>query len=107
MTPEGRELAKVKKWLKEASLDHIRMALMPGVPRGWPDLLILPPGGMPIWVEMKRAGEKPNPKQLERLDTLKRLQYIHGWFDNADDAIEFIRHNTAALLAALRQAGAA
>ena len=107
MTPEGKELKAVTAWLKEAKLPYIRMALQPGVAAGWPDLLILPPGGLCFFIEMKAPGKKPNPLQERRLDLLNNFRYIHGWFDNAPDAIDFITRNVSTLLDRWHAAGGA
>lgn len=106
MTPEGKEMAKFRDWLKASKLEHIRLALQPCVPRGWPDILVLPPGGMPIFIEMKAPGAAPNDKQKQKLAILDRLGYIHGWFDNADAASQFIIDNVAIIFKALDAAAA-
>lgn len=90
MTPEGKELAKVTKWLRLNNLASIRLALQPGVASGWPDLLVLLPGGVALFVEMKAPGKKPRPNQVPRLELLDDLGFASNWFDNAAAAIAWI-----------------
>lgn len=90
MTPEGRELKKVVDFLKAAKLLYLRLALMPGVSAGWPDLQVFVPGGLILLVEMKRPGRKPTDLQARRLSDLNAIGHHADWFSNADDAINWI-----------------
>ena len=42
---------------------------------GWPDRLILMPGGKIAFVELKSTGEKPRPLQLQRHAQLRDLGF--------------------------------
>lgn len=42
---------------------------------GWPDRLVLVPGGRPVFVELKRRGERPRALQERRLNELRALGY--------------------------------
>lgn len=42
---------------------------------GWPDRIVLLPGGLIGFVEVKRPGEKPRPIQLHRHGQLRRLGF--------------------------------
>lgn len=43
---------------------------------GYPDRLILMPGGRTYWAELKTTGKKATPKQLLRQAELRELGYI-------------------------------
>ena len=90
MTPESKELRKVVNFLKAAKLLHLRLALMPGVERGWPDIQVFVLGGLILLVEMKRPGKKPTDLQMRRLSDLNAIGHHANWFSNADDAIRWI-----------------
>lgn len=90
MTPEGKVLNKVRKYLREQNIPMLRMVLMPYVTVGWPDIIIPIPGGITIFMELKAAGKKPDAKQQVKLDRLNELGHIALWFDNADEAISAI-----------------
>jgi hypothetical protein len=90
MTPEGKELKAFKAFLKAAGLTSLRLAFMPGVETGWPDTVILLPGGLSLWIELKAPGKTPRPIQTAKLEILSDLGYIARFFDNAPDAIGFV-----------------
>ena len=90
MTPEGKVLNKVRKYLREQNIPMLRMVLMPYVTVGWPDIIIPIPGGITLFMELKAAGKKPDAKQQVKLDRLNELGHIALWFDNADEAISAI-----------------
>jgi hypothetical protein len=46
---------------------------------GFPDRVILLPGGRVIFVELKRPGGRKGPLQPWWADTLKRLGFRHEW----------------------------
>ena len=90
MTPEGKVLKDIKAWLKAKGITFIRMALQPGVQVGWPDLMVLLPGGMAVFVEVKAAGKKPTPIQKAKLELLSERGFLAFWTDDANDAIRFL-----------------
>lgn len=50
------------------------MKFIPDYKRGWPDRIILLPGGLQVWVETKRpVGGKPSSAQLVAHEQLRRL----------------------------------
>jgi hypothetical protein len=90
MTPEGRLLARLTKWLKQTGVRFIRLALQPGVKRGWPDLCILIPGGAPLFVELKAPGGETSEQQDLRIGELRDAGYavqVHDAYDEAVAAI--------------------
>jgi len=52
-----------------------------------PDRIVMYPGGLLVFVECKRPGEKPNPGQLrehERLRALGQVVHVIDSFEAAD-----------------------
>jgi hypothetical protein len=50
-------------------------------PQGFPDTVIVTPGGLLLFAELKRESDSPTEKQAEWLDALGRVQRLHsGWF---------------------------
>ena len=90
MTPEGKELSRITRWLKANRINYVRLAFQPGVAAGWPDLMVLLSPGVPLFLEIKRPGKGPTPLQATRLGQLNELGFNAGWFDNADKAIAAI-----------------
>lgn len=58
--------------------------------RAVPDRLILGPGGVVGFLEIKRKGEKPTPLQMRELMRLRELGMNVGWVDNVADGRMFI-----------------
>ena len=45
---------------------------------GYPDRIVLLPGGRVMWVELKSYGERPRAIQLQRIERLRQLgQEVH------------------------------
>lgn len=63
---------------------------------GWPDRMVLAPGGRALFVELKHPGKKPNPLQGIRLRTLKNLGFFAEVHDDADSAFRAVRRALAA-----------
>jgi len=57
---------------------------------GWPDRLVLGPGGIPVFVELKAPGGKASPLQLERQAVLNRFGFFAATFDDPDAALEYV-----------------
>ena len=54
---------------------------------GWPDRMILVPGGKPFFIEFKAPGEKPRPKQVHVHEMLGKLGYDVETHDDHDLAV--------------------
>ena len=58
--------------------------------RGALDRMILCPGGLVLFIEFKRPGEKPRDEQLEYMNGLIKLGFFAVWTDNFDDAVQHL-----------------
>lgn len=65
--------------------------------RSWPDRMFLIPGGRPLFIEFKRPGCVPTPKQQHRINELRELGYDVEVCDSKEQGIAVVR---AALQAA-------
>lgn len=86
MTPEGLIQSKVLAFARRHGVETLRLALMPGVAAGWPDSLLLFPGGRAAFYEFKRPGGRLSDLQKVRLERLRGLGFTAEVFDNADAA---------------------
>lgn len=59
---------------------------------GWPDRLVVLPGGKVGFLELKRPGEKPRALQVKRLNELRRTGVVADWADSKEAVDEFLRH---------------
>jgi len=59
---------------------------------GYPDRLVLMPGGQATWVEMKTKGDKPRRIQQIRHEQLRSLGFEVFVIDTPDKIQEFINH---------------
>ena len=53
--------------------------------RGWPDRLLLKPGGKAALIEFKAPGKKPKPLQAWRITRLLELGFVATYVDNLED----------------------
>ena len=58
---------------------------------GYPDRLVLMPGGKAFWAELKTTGQKPTPKQLVRQTELRRLGFLSEIIDNEETLNNFLK----------------
>lgn len=80
---------KVVKDSKKLGIKYaLKMTIKGSV--GWPDRLMLIPGGRPFFLELKRPGEKPRDIQRYRIRELERLGYDVAWADDAEHAIRLV-----------------
>jgi len=89
-TEEGKIQNAVIGWLKDRFIKTIRMVFRQGAAAGWPDTLVLLPGGRPAFIEFKRPGKEPTAKQWEKIEWLRENGYRVEWFDDADEAKEWL-----------------
>jgi len=54
--------------------------------RGWPDRLVLLPGGVAFFVELKRPGEQAQPLQRHVHNRIRRLGFVVIVVDSVADA---------------------
>jgi hypothetical protein len=57
---------------------------------GWPDRVYLFDGGIQAYIEWKRPGKDPTPRQTERLKMLKKMGYLVTVMDDVEEAIEWL-----------------
>lgn len=57
---------------------------------GFPDRLILLPGGRAAWAELKSEGETPRPMQRVRIARLRRLGFRVGVCDTRKAVDQFL-----------------
>lgn len=57
---------------------------------GYPDRLILMPGGKVFWVELKTTGKKPTEKQMLRQTELRNLGFVSEVIDSEEGLKKFI-----------------
>jgi hypothetical protein len=55
---------------------------------GWPDRLILFPGGVAAFIETKSPGDTLKEKQARKLKDLENLGFIAGWADTKEKVDE-------------------
>ena len=79
--------------LKKVGLVSIKLNLQ-GT-RGWPDRLVLVPGGVPLFIEFKRPGEDLRALQRVRHDYLRSLEYDVETFDDAEEAFQHVLDTAA------------
>ena len=86
MTPEGRLLKRVSEFARREGLTTLRLSFARGVVNGWPDLLLLIPGGRPIFLELKAPGKTPTPLQILRISNLMEWGYDVFFTDSFNEA---------------------
>ena len=87
----------IERYLVERCREHGLPCLKYSNPNcvGYPDRLIVLPGGMVLWVALKSKGRKPSKIQLARMDELTDLGHSAVVIDNKAAVDELI--NTIAL----------
>lgn len=91
---EADVIGNIKDWCKARAVRVVRLSMRPGVETGLPDLVICVPGA-PFWLETKKPGEKPDPKQEHVIGELRALGYDVDWCDNSSYAIYMIGERLA------------
>ena len=86
---EKHIVAKVKQWCDKNGVLYIKFT--PFGSKGWPDTIIVFPGGFHLWVELKRAGKTPRKLQAHRMQQLAAMGALCVWFDNIDSCIDYLQ----------------
>ena len=79
--------------LAELGVDSIKLRLLGS--SGWPDRLVLIPGGIPIFIELKRPGGKLRKLQRHRHKTLRGLGYEVKTYSDPLRAVRYIKRKMA------------
>ncbi len=75
-----------KKLVREIkNLGGLALKFTSSTEAGYPDRLLILPGGVSLWVEIKSKGEKPTKLQKHRITTLKKLKQDVEIIDNYAD----------------------
>lgn len=80
--------ARLKKSVKEAN--GICLKYYNKGNTGWPDDVILLPGGVTWWVELKKPGKTAEPLQIERGKQLQALGHNYALLDTDEKLNTFI-----------------
>lgn len=75
----------VCRWGEAHGIPHYKMSTQ--FTRSWPDRMHLVPGGRPVFIEYKRPGAVPTPKQQVKIDSLHALGYAVFIVDDKRDGI--------------------
>ena len=65
-----------------------------GTSTGYPDRLLLFPGGRVIWVEVKSRGGNPTPLQSHRICCLREMGFVVRLCDSREKAEAIVRIGT-------------
>ena len=84
---------KIEKKLREAVQRMGGKALKFSSPyeTGYPDRLVLMPGGRAYWAELKTTGKKPTPKQRVRQAELRALGFTSEVIDTEALLNDFLK----------------
>lgn len=92
MTTNPPRESKVEAAIREYALRRgwfVAKFTSPGQ-TGVPDRLFIR-NGVHIFIEVKRPGEKPTPKQLSKHEEMRRYGAVVHWVDNVEDAMEILK----------------
>lgn len=76
---ESDVLNRVKRVVREMRLEMIRMTFRQGATVGWPDVLVIAPGGAALFLELKRPGQP-----LREIQKVRRNRLVELGFDYAN-----------------------
>ena len=80
---EARIQKAVIKYAADKGLPSIRLVMGRGISSGWPDVLFLPDGGIPHFIEFKAKGKSLSAVQRKRILILG----THGYRTTVCDSI--------------------
>lgn len=85
--------ADLEKAVKQAAdeLGVVWLKFTPVGQRGYPDRILIAPGGATGFLELKRTGATPSKLQERRIDELHALGHKAAWTDTLTGAIAFIK----------------
>ena len=87
---ENKVEARVCKWVKAQGGKAIKFTPKGDV--GWPDrIMILPPHGTHVWVEVKRPGQPLRELQVYRIKELQAIGANVIWGDDAEELIDLLK----------------
>jgi hypothetical protein len=78
--------SRVYQWCKRNGVLFIKFTPMGS--RGWPDRICIFPGGLHVWLELKRKGKTLRKLQEYRAELLENQGAITMWADDAKACIE-------------------
>lgn len=84
-----------EKWLERYLTMRVRLTggralkYQNPIETGFPDRLLLYPGGVALWVELKSKGKKPTEMQQHRMGQLRKLGF-RVWVADSKEKIEEI-----------------
>lgn len=79
-------MAAAKRTAHAFGCQWLRLSFLPGVAVGWPDLMVLLPGGRVLFMECKAPGKTTTPMQEHRLKVLRELGFETCVVDSAEAA---------------------
>ena len=86
---EADIVKKVKDWCDKNGVLYIKFT--PFGSKGWPDTIIVFPGGFHLWLELKRLGKTPRKLQTYRMSQLATMGALCVWFDNWEACIDYLQ----------------
>lgn len=97
MKPQTPNYKKSEKWLEKELSRRVKdlggkaLKFSSNIETGYPDRIVVLPGGKTAWCEIKSAGKKPTKVQCIRHDELRALgQKV--WVIDSEDMIEAFLH---------------
>ncbi len=97
-----------EKWLERRLVTRVRLTggralkYQNPIETGFPDRLLLYPGGVALWVELKSRGKKPTEMQQHRMQQLRNLGFC-VWVADCKETIEQIVQTAQELSEKARQ----
>jgi len=92
MTTKPPRESKIEAAIREYALLRgwwVAKFVSPGQ-TGVPDRIFIR-NGVHIFIEVKRPGETPTPKQLSKHREMRRYGAVVHWVDNLEDAMEILK----------------